>query len=130
MAALAVPSGVPMAVEQLVVNVRLYFTFCFFSIAARVARFVRAIGIYAGNECDGLSVGRPDLVVRSSGKKSNSVHCAAFDIHRKNLWIAFNAAGDKRQLLTVGRPPGPRIAAAARQLTWLAAAYAHDPYVA
>src|ERR1700683_3691738 len=130
MAALTVGPRVPMAIKQFVINVRLHFAFRFFSIATRVTRFVCAIGIDAGNEGNGLSVRGPNFSVRSGGKKREAVHRTAFDIHRKNLLLTFDAGGNERKLLAVERPAGAHVAASMRQLPRLAAGYADDPYVA
>src|SRR6201987_963170 len=83
-----VPPTIPMAIEQVFVDSRLHFAFIALCPALRIAGLVLAIGKNTRNKRDPFSIGRPQLIVRASRKRSEAVGVAAIQRDPINLLLA------------------------------------------
>src|ERR1700720_4730063 len=100
MAPRAVPPTIPMAIEQVFVDSRFHFAFFALCPALSIAGLVLAIGKNTRNKRNPFSVGRPQLVVRASRKRSEAVGVAAIQRDPINLLLAV-ARREKRNAAAV-----------------------------
>src|ERR1700738_3213193 len=129
MAALTfVPVG-PMAVEQLLVNMRFHFVFFFFRIARGAAGVVLAIGINRGSESNIFSIWRPSENIRAARQRCQFARLSAAHAQYVDLRISV-PRGKKCEHLAVRGPRRRSIVTTLGELNSFATRDGHDPNVA